>query len=279
KWDKTGRQVWNRTWSDTKGVWEEEGQKVVVDFNGSIYTIGSALAKWDVEGNQLWNHNWDGQDVALDFNGNVYVVGTNRSEIPALALTKWDAEGNQLWNRNWRGSKDAIAVGGHGIAVSMTGQIYTIGYISNDFLLVKWDIEGNQLWNRTWGGPDIDWGYGIAIGRNETIYTVGYTQSFGRSAYSDVPMSNGDLVLVKWDSMGNQLGIQVWDGGFRMATGFGVTLNSEQLYCVGSVVDWRGMLDLALVSFSFDYFTSIPFSSNIFLFPGLESFLIQHYVY
>ncbi|MFX1538280.1 MAG: SBBP repeat-containing protein, partial [Promethearchaeota archaeon] len=42
KWDKTGRQVWNRTWSDIKGVWEEEGQKVVVDFNGSIYTIGSA---------------------------------------------------------------------------------------------------------------------------------------------------------------------------------------------------------------------------------------------
>jgi len=53
----------------------------------------------------------------------------------------------------------------------------------------------SQLWNTTWGGVEGDSGYGVAIG-SDGVYVAGWTLSFG---------VGGDLLLIKFDSDGNQL--------------------------------------------------------------------------
>jgi hypothetical protein len=63
-------------------------------------------------------------------------------------------------------------------------------------VLVKWDAEGNLLWNRTWGGPSDDYGSEVWGDDAGNVYTCGETSSSGSGYY---------MVLVKWDSAGNQL--------------------------------------------------------------------------
>ncbi|MHA1372270.1 MAG: hypothetical protein ACTSRA_21435, partial [Promethearchaeota archaeon] len=104
----------------------------------------------------------------------------------------------QPWNRTWGGSDSDYgeSVWGDGSYLYTCGYTYSFGAGDNDLLLVKWDTNGNQVWSRTWGGSSNDVG-GSVWGDGSYLYTCGRTESFGAGSW--------DLLLVKWDTNGNQV--------------------------------------------------------------------------
>nr|MDO8110028.1 hypothetical protein [Candidatus Sigynarchaeota archaeon] len=134
-------------------------------------------------------------------------------------------------NRTWGGmhSTEGNSVWSDGEFVYTCGDTSSFGDGCEDLLLVKWDMVGNQVWNRTWGGTLDD--YGVAVcGEGTSIYTCGYTYSFGAGGV--------DIVLVKWDTAGNQVWNRTW-GGTDYDHGVSVWCDSTAIYTCG----YSGMYD------------------------------------
>ncbi|MFX1346962.1 MAG: hypothetical protein ACFFAI_17855 [Promethearchaeota archaeon] len=110
---------------------------------------------------------------------------------------------NVVWNRTWDNLSDiGYGIWGDGTYIYTCGSTETaVEPIDRDLLLIKWDIDGNQLWNRTWGGSSLESGLAIC-GNGPYIYTCGITSSYAIGAY--------DMLLIKWDSSGNQLWNRTW---------------------------------------------------------------------
>ncbi|MFX0090212.1 MAG: YCF48-related protein [Candidatus Hodarchaeota archaeon] len=243
KWDATGNILWNRTWNSPTS-----GYSVTTGSDGGIYTVGNILnshthilLKWDTAGNILWNRTsfGVGLGVVSDNNGSIYTTGWTNSFGAGesdLFLVKWNTEGRQLWYRTWGYSGWEA---GWGVTVDNKGNIYTTGHTRlfnkdhSDLLLVKWDTEGQQVWNSTWGGSEREQSYGVAVARDGSIYTTGNTKLYDEGE----PI----LVLVKWNSTGQKLWHQTWNGS---TGGEGVVIsNDESIYTVGTT-PWH---DLVLV--------------------------------
>ena len=162
-------------------------------------------------------------DVALDANGNVHVTGYvwNGLGDYDYATVKYDMEGNQLWENLYNGTASesdrayAIAVDGDG-NVYVTGESAGIGS-SRDILTIKYDSTGNELWTARYdglgSGPDV--GAAIAVDHLGNVFVAGGSHEAG----------NSDAVLIKYDSVGNQLWVAKHNG-------------------VGNLSDWA--TDLAL---------------------------------
>ncbi|MHA1370364.1 MAG: hypothetical protein ACTSRA_11690, partial [Promethearchaeota archaeon] len=209
------------------------------------------LVKWDTDGNQVWNRTWGGSDLDVGFSvwgdgSYLYTCGWTESfgaGSSDLFLVKWDTDGNQVWNRMWGGSDSdkGNSVWGDGSYLYTCGYTWSYGAGDSDLVLVKWDTDGNQVWNRTWGGSDSDYGESV-WGDGSFIYTCGETSSFGAGS--------ADLVLVKWDTDGNQVWNRTW-GGFYYDCGDSVWGDGSYLYtCGGTESFGAGSYDLFLIKWN-----------------------------
>ncbi|MFX0101567.1 MAG: PKD domain-containing protein [Candidatus Hodarchaeota archaeon] len=111
---------------------------------------------------------------------------------------------------------------------------------SGELFPSTWD---NELWNRTWGGSGGDTGFSTCI-NDSFIYTCGMSYSFGAG--------DNDLLLVKWDTDGNQ----VWNRSFDDPGndfGLSVCCNDSFVYTLGISYDLgAGGTDLLLVKWDVD---------------------------
>jgi len=111
--------------------------------------------------------------------------------------------------------------------------IYTVGFTSNgngseqSALLVKWGIDGSLIWNRSADFYGYDAYNGIWCDGNY-LYTAGNLENS-----SD---STTDILLVKWDSDGNQLWNRTWNNG-NYEYAFNIWGYTSDLYVVGYTVD------------------------------------------
>ncbi|MFX1254289.1 MAG: SBBP repeat-containing protein [Promethearchaeota archaeon] len=188
-----------------------------------------------------------GRRLALDSHENIYTLDRTISYgliDSDLLLMKWTPDGEQIWYRTWVGSGDDY---GRGIAIDSQDHVYTIGFTAEsesmgeaEFILVAWDATGIQLWNRTYSGSDEDRGFGVAVDASGNIYTVGSTGLY--SFYQS------DLLLVKWDSEGNQIWNRTW-GGFNNDQGYGIITDDKgNIYTVGQTYSFgAGGRDLLLL--------------------------------
>ncbi|MFX1536733.1 MAG: hypothetical protein ACFFDI_21150 [Promethearchaeota archaeon] len=251
------------TWG---GDFFDEGSSIAIDQERNIYTVGTGslldgglndqiLLKWNSQGYLLWNQTWKGigydygKDLAIGTSGSIYTVGYTNSTGSGnsdFLLVKWDSEGFQLWNRTWGGTRWDSA---WGIALGENESVYTIGETwSNtdpDIVLIKWNSEGNILWERKWGGTSWDRGYDVTLDEDGNIYTVGIKRAFGEGTQ--------DILLIKWDSEGNQLWDRTW-GGEADDIGMGVKIDLEgYIYTVGSTASYvqRGT-DVILIKWDAD---------------------------
>ncbi|NIQ05962.1 MAG: hypothetical protein GWO20_09635, partial [Candidatus Korarchaeota archaeon] len=230
---------------------------VAVAGDGAIYTVGTiktsenddfVLVKWNQTGHVVWNRTWGGpkketgEAVAVAGDDTIYTLGTTSSYGMGnedFALVKWDSSGHVVWNRTWGGVSGDTATD---IAVATTS-IYTTGWTDSygngsDLTLVKWNQTGHVVWNRTWGGSDFDWGEGVAVSKAGAIYTVGGAES---------PSVGGEIgsvvALVKWDSGGNLIWNQTWEGldrGFDQHFGMDVAVGTQAIYTVASTTCYNG---------------------------------------
>jgi uncharacterized delta-60 repeat protein len=224
KYNNLGQQQWNTTWG---GVNIEYGLGIALDSSENIYVGGRTesfgagssdgiLVKYNGLGQQQWNTTWgdsgfDGfNSIIVDSSDNIFIAGATDSSGAGgsdIVLVKYNSTGQQQWNTTWGGTSLEF---GWDIAVDSSENIYISGITMSfgagllDIVLVKYNSLGQQQWNTTWGGSGTEFGWAIALDSANNIFLAGYTNSFGAGS--------SDMVLVKYNSLGEQQWNATWGG-------------------------------------------------------------------
>lgn len=109
-------------------------------------------------------------------------------------------------------------------SIILTGEYIDSTGLQGDILIVKLDSSGNFIWKSVFGGIRYDAGFTSIETPDKGFLTLGWTRSFGFGN-----SSNRDIILVKWDSLGNKLCHKTY-GGLNMDSGFGITATSDGNY-------------------------------------------------
>jgi len=263
KYDSSGMLQWTRTWG---GTGHDIGWGVAVDSLNNIYLAGQTesfgagssdmlLVKYDINGVKQWERTWGdtsyevGRSVAIDSLNNVYLAGGHEAYWTGsdhMHLVKYDSTGVQLWNRTWGGPEWDI---GRGVTVDSSDNVYFVGSTesfgmgSSDMVVVKYDSSGVQQWNHTWGGTGHDECFEISVDSSDNVYLGGRTTSFGAG--------NNDMVLIKYDSSGEQQWNCTW-GGPNFDFSWGVAVDSlDNIYLGGYSTSFGvGSYDMVVVKYN-----------------------------
>jgi len=145
---------------------------------------------------------WDSTSQIYQYN-TCNILGTHNSEFHQV----------YEWNRTWGDHVNQYGIS-FGVAVYDNNSIYitgdayagNIGYAIFDVLLVKYDSIGNQIWNRTCKISESQTGSCILVDANNDVYIAG-------ANYTQPPSSKMDILVVKYDSAGNNIWNRTWDWG------------------------------------------------------------------
>ncbi len=88
--------------------------------------------------------------------------------------------------------------------IYIVGRTDTTGTSNYDIIIIKYDPQGVEQWVKIWDGGASEEAYSILIDNINEIYVVGMTNS-----YAD---PDGDMVIIKYDSNGNQQWNFTWGG-------------------------------------------------------------------
>ena len=240
-------QNWNST---AKVSWADIGQGIAIDRNNILYVAGSSfdtkgsdalLARFSPDGQPMGNYRWNqstadyGRAVAVDWLNNVYLVGdTYNTSHFNVFVAKFSASLASVWNQTWGGIANEIP---YGVAADEAGNVYVAGETTSygngsaDVFLLKYNAEGTRQWNKTWGGAGADSARAIAVDRLGNVFIAGQTKSWGAT--------NGDLVVLKFDSSGNLQWNYTYGGpGCEMGAGISVDRYGEVVWVVGYSTSW-----------------------------------------
>jgi len=111
------------------------------------------------------------------------------------------------WDLSWGGIYDDY---GQEVATDSQNMVYLVGSTdltgsdNCDIIISKYDVNGQEEWVKTWGGSNDDKGYDIYIDASDNVYIIGITKSLGDT--------NGDLIIIKYDILGNEIWNKTWGG-------------------------------------------------------------------
>lgn len=211
-------------------------EAITTDDDGNIYVTGIsegfnsqrdiATIKYNMNGQVLWVACFNGSDnlddwpneIAVDVSGNIYVTGgsayyTNNSSIKTLSYDfmtiKYDNNGNQIWvKQHFTPIEDYSEA--RAITVDDLENVFVTGNYYNsdtwvDYLTIKYDSDGVEDWTAIYDGPSHfqDFAEEIGLDRFGNVFVAGY--SWGIS-------SDADYAVVKYNSNGNQLWVNRYDG-------------------------------------------------------------------
>ena len=133
------------------------------------------------------------------------------------------------WDLSFDAGKEEY---GEGIAIDeSTGDVFVVGHngtwgVDLDVLLIKYNSAGDQQWNVTWGDGRDEYGYDVAVDSQGYVYVVGTNGTGG---------INYDVLLIKFNSSGEQEWIRTWDSG-NYEAGWDLKLDSQDnIYLVGEI--------------------------------------------
>lgn len=199
-----------------------------------------------------WNFTWGGNeneipyDIALDSSGNIYISGTIGVWPDfSIFLAKFNSLGQVQWNRT---TDKGGAEFGRTVALDSMNNIYAGGTFENisngnrDIFLIKYDSLGNYQGNITWGSGADDTCNEIVIDSADNIYITGYT-------YNISDPNDSDIVLIKYDSLGNLQWNYTW-GGNSYDYAIDIKLDfSDNIYLTGEYVNPSGS-DIFLLKYN-----------------------------
>ncbi|HXF48907.1 MAG TPA: SBBP repeat-containing protein [Verrucomicrobiae bacterium] len=257
KYDSQGSQLWTARYNGP-GNGEDWATDVCVDEEGFVYVTGLsvgagtdrdyATVKYDSNGNQLWvvrydnpQHNGDhGHLIAVDKNGNAYVSGhtnwTNLSGGVQWVTIKYDSMGNELWLRDTIRWQTSYSNGPTDLKLDSQGNVYVCGGMEDsvtkiDYTIIKYDGQGKLLWSARFNGPanDDDWAVAIDFDKEGNVLVTGFSRGIG---------TDGDITTFKYDSLGNELWVQHFNGpGNGYDAGYGLRVDSAgNVYVAGTSV-------------------------------------------
>ncbi len=229
KLDSAGNEKWIKRYNGA-GNNTDEAYSIAVDRNGNVFVTGASInsegnldlvtIKYDSLGNEIWIRSYNspnnldeyGATLAIDSSSNVYVFGGTwrLGSFPSdYIVIKYNATGDTVWTRRYNGqangddrpAKVVFDLRGH---IYVTGSSYTNVSNQTDFCTVKYDTNGNIVWVKQYNGP----GNGNDVPKSITTDIFGniYVTGTCRGLVDD------DYATVVYDSNGNQLTVQVFDG-------------------------------------------------------------------
>jgi uncharacterized delta-60 repeat protein len=194
---------------------------MVIDKTGRINLSGTnynsyspcdvGVYQYNTDGGALWQQRFDGvthsydfgSSVAVDESSNVIVAGYSSGSISYdYVINKYNLSGQHLWTVNYDGESmlDDLA---YSVAVDKENNIYVTGLSvsstgKSDYLTLKLTSDGKTKWSTRWNGSlnADDRAITIATDSAYNVYVCGY------STGNDTTY---DIVMVKYDSSGNQL--------------------------------------------------------------------------
>lgn len=125
------------------------------------------------------------------------------------------------------------------------GNVYVAGSGNGDYMTIKYSPLGTVIWNKTYNGPDDDADNvnAIYVDASGNVYVTG--RSFGNG-------TENDFATIKYDSAGNQLWLQRFNGSNNSddaAIGISVDANGN-VYAGGWASTTTGGADFTIVKYS-----------------------------
>jgi len=171
----------------------------------------------------------DFKDMVIDRKGNTFVTGSSSGARPHsffdldIVTIKYDSHGNENWLARYNdlgfSSETPIA-----ISLDKEGNVYIAGNIRDDmepglgpsdFLTIKYDSKGNEKWVARYNGlgNDEDLVKSLKVDSGGNVYVSGNTR---------VPLEgtsfDTDIITVKYDTNGNEVWVQQYNGPFNFTT-------------------------------------------------------------
>lgn len=250
---------------------EDQPTGIAVDNSGNVYVVDNSnfidsgidilLIKYDRDGNKVWvvreeegSSSWK---VKVDQFDQIYLSGSGRGAL----IIKYDSTGTRQWI-----ARDTLAGGVADFTLDEDGYIYGIGEGSVepniDFITFKINPQGIEEWSVRYNGPDNknDVPGGITLDDSSNIY-VGGTSTVNNTA--------GDLLAVKYNSIGEEVWTIRYDGGYNNSDYFrGIILfNKKYIYISG----------LSYIDYFHSFFTTLQYEQEMIVNVKEESVAISNY--
>lgn len=194
------------------------------------------------------------QAAKTDAQGNVFAVGNSlggggTTWSYEVLTTKYDASGTLLWEQRFDSAGSGFDDTAVDLAVDTDGSVVVLGTgptISSDqdVLLFRYDTAGTLLWQYTWSNNWSDGAHKVAIAPDGSIYVL--AQSYYLPGYSDV-------VLIKFDALGNHLWERHYDGHFGTDNPKMLAIDANgDIYIGGETIMTSGTVDFDWLALKYD---------------------------
>ncbi|MEO0086058.1 MAG: hypothetical protein ABIK37_05450 [candidate division WOR-3 bacterium] len=257
----TGGELW-RSVIGGAGSENDRFEDVGLDRSGNVFFAGRCwratedvvMAKYAPGGGLLWMKFFDGgmddaaEAVVVDDSGCLYAAGYSESDrVLHLLVVKLNPQGDTIWTRRYN-TPDSFETRAFAMAIDSSGSVYLAGTLigasgGSDFLTVKYDSHGNIAWTARYSGPFVnDVPYDIAVDQQHCAYVVGRTA---------VNSSDDDCVIVKYDSLGNEVWVSTYSGtsnGYDMFYGVAVAPSGDPCV-VGHVWNESTYIDMVTAKY------------------------------
>ncbi|HEY3855035.1 MAG TPA: SBBP repeat-containing protein [Verrucomicrobiae bacterium] len=272
KLDPAGSNIWTVTKSSSQG--QSISQVIAVDSSTNVYVAGGenllvapygyallGVLKYDRNGTRLWEDDLIGGGtpayaqavgIIIDKSENVYLECnfTIGAISGAYAMTKIYPDGSADWQAYDPTDDSASLASSFGI--DSLGNIVVTGgndynYPNNMYGTYKINTNGNYVWSNTY--PTVVTGNSIAtsiaVDPANSVYVTGFSPSLGTNRDSDI-------VTIKYDSPGNQVWLQRYDGpAHENDAGNAIAVdNSGNVYVAGYETETNGFTSMILIKYS-----------------------------
>ena len=273
KLNPSGSNLWTVNYPDIGAT--NLGQAVAFDTNGNAYVAGSDayiryqfagiteyyvridLFKYDPNGNQIWmTRNEDRlvpnlvvAGVALDYSNNIYMIVNYGGPTGFGFFTmKYANTGNWVWTASDPTDGNFSLI--HGIALDNQGNAFVTGnnayqYPSTQYGTYKIDANGPYDWTNLY--PALASGVSVA-----TAIAVDLANNVYVTGYSPGTNSGNDIVTIKYDSNGNQIWLQRYNGpgnGDDEGNAIAVDANGN-VYVAGYETTAAGGTEMVLIKYA-----------------------------
>ncbi len=232
-YNSSGSLMWTNFKSGTNVGKGDSPGGLVLDGTGNLYVVGSlenlgtqkdaSVVKYDLSGTELFAVGYNGQgdfndnakNIVIDVNDNSYTCGYTFIEDfnKDATIIQTDPAGNRTCLYTYSGIK-ADDDEFNDLAIGPNGNITAVGYTKvsgqkSDFLIVKLNpATCDTIWTRTYD-------YVLQSDKAETLFIDGAGNIYvtGRSDNNPVDsVDNNDIVTMKFDTNGNLLWLQRFNG-------------------------------------------------------------------
>ncbi len=261
KLDGTGNTIWQRFYNGP-GNNQDKLYGLALDKWGNVVVTGRSWGigtqydyttiKYSNNGDTLWVRRYNGPaqnvptdiaySLAVDDSGNVYVTGWSdgATENPNCLTIKYNPNGDTVWLRRY-----PILSVGYEIELDNSGNLYIAAKTNGiNYSVLKYNTDGDFIWERTKPGELFADPHSIAIDSMGNVYLA---------CSRFVSSTRSDILIVKYDSNGNQKWEATYNGGSNNDVNFpnDITVNSSgNVYVTGQSVGTGTFYDYVTIKYS-----------------------------